>query len=104
MCKLGPHIYIRPDYTSTVQLSCFLTADIRVSEVRILKAFSKCSLNDLSRTFGVALIHCLADINDSKEGDKVKVFPNPGETDISTTLRLIICLVLKLCSIFEIIL
>lgn len=70
-------------------------ADIRVSEIRILKAFSKCGLNDLSEAFGVALIHCLTDISDSKEGDQVKVLPNPGDTDVSPTLHLIFCLVLR---------
>lgn len=70
-------------------------ADIRVSEIRILKVLYKCGLNDLSKAFGVALIHCLTDINDSKAGDQVKVLPNPGETNVSPTLHLIFCLDLR---------
>lgn len=82
MCKIGPHIYFGPDSTSRIQLSCFLTADGRASEIRISKALSKCNLNR------VTLIHCLTDFDDSKEGDQVKVLPNPGGSDYSLTLHL----------------
>lgn len=67
ICKIRHHIYVGPDSVSRIQLSCFLRADVRASEIRILEVLSKRGFNYLSKAFGVALIHCLADIDGSKE-------------------------------------
>lgn len=48
-CKMGPHVYVGPDSAGRIQLPCFPQSDIGASEIRVLEAFSKHGVNDLSK-------------------------------------------------------
>lgn len=95
MCNIGPHIYVGADSTSRVQSPCLPTADVRASEIRIVKALCKCGVDHVCKASGVALIHCLADVNDSRHRDQVKVLPNPGSQIFLSLCTLMICLGLR---------
>lgn len=90
VCKIGPHVYVGPDSVSGVQLSCFLRADVRASEIRILEALSKDGLNFLSKAFGVTLLIAMV-----PRKDKISLLPNPSELGFFLTLHLRFYLVLR---------
>jgi len=59
-----------------------------VAERQITEFSTKHGLNDLSRTLGVVLIHCLTDMSGFKERDKIRLLPNPGELGFSFIVHL----------------